>query len=53
VIKEILKTSKKALSKEDIIEKVLEKKEVKEQTILINLANKMFRRTKDGKYKLS
>lgn len=52
VIKEILKESKKALSRDEIVKKVLEKKEVKEQTILINLANKAFKRTKDGRYKI-
>jgi hypothetical protein len=31
----------------------LSKKDVKEQTVLINLANKSFKRTKDGKYKLA
>jgi DNA-directed RNA polymerase delta subunit len=53
VIKEILKSSKKALTKEEIIKEVLSKKDVKEQTVLINLANKSFKRTKDGKYKLA
>lgn len=53
VIKEVLKTAKKALDKQEIISKVLEKKQVKEQTILINLANRTFKRTKDGKYKIA
>lgn len=53
VIKEILKSSRKALTKEEIIKAVLEKKDVKEQTVIINLSNKIFRRTKDGKYKLA
>ncbi len=53
VIKDILKSSKKAIDKNEIIKKVLEKKQVKEQTILINLANRDFKRTKDGKYKLA
>jgi len=41
------------LDKQEIISKVLEKKQVKEQTILINLANRTFKRTKDGKYKIA
>lgn len=53
VIKDILKISKKALTKDEIIEKVLDKKEVKEQTVLINLANRSFKRTKDGKYRIA
>ncbi len=52
VIKDVLKASKKALSKDEIIEKVLERKDVKTQTVIINLSNKIFKRTKDGKYKL-
>lgn len=41
------------MTKDDIIDAVLEKKDVRKQTIVINLSNKSFRRTKDGKYKLA
>lgn len=42
-----------ALSREDIMKKVLEKRFVKEATILLNLQNKsLFKRTDDGKYLL-
>jgi len=53
VISEVLKESKKALSKDEIIEKVLSRKEVRPQTVLINLSNSKFRRTKDGRYALN
>ena len=53
VITDLLKKSKKALTKQEIIKAVMEKKEVKEQTIIINLSNSAFTRTKDGKYKLA
>ncbi|PID83312.1 hypothetical protein CSB11_02110 [Candidatus Campbellbacteria bacterium] len=53
VIADILKKSKKALTKEEIVKKVLEKKEVRKQTILINLSNKKFKKTKDGRYTLN
>jgi len=53
VITEILKKNKKAMSKEDIIEEVLKRKDVRKQTIIINLSNKAFRRTKDGRYTLN
>lgn len=53
VIKEILKKAKKPLSSEEIIEKVLERKQVKKQTILINLGNRTrFKKLKNGKYDL-
>jgi len=39
------------LTKEQIIEKVLKERYVKENTILVNLQNlKYFKRDKDGKY---
>lgn len=42
-----------ALTREDIMKKVLEKRFVKEATILLNLQNKsLFKRTDDGKYLL-
>gem|GEM_PF-6542921 len=40
------------MDKNEIVEKVLEQKNVRKQTILINLSKKDFRRTKDGKYAL-
>ncbi len=53
VIVKILKNAKKPLLKKEIIEKVLKKKFVKEQTIMINLGNKkIFSRDSDGKYSL-
>lgn len=48
IISMILEKTGKPLSKEEIIEKVLEQRKVKENTILINL-NK-FPRTPDGRY---
>jgi hypothetical protein len=53
VIIETLKKAKKALTKEEIIEAVLARKNVRRQTVIINLSNKAFKRTKDGKYKLA
>ena len=53
VITEVLKEAKKALEKEEIVKKVLERKEVKAQTVIINLSNPKFRRTKDGRYTLA
>lgn len=53
VIIEILKKNKKAMTKEEITEAVLEKKDVRKQTIVINLSNKVFKRTKDSKYKIA
>lgn len=41
------------LSREDLMKKVLEKRFVKEATVLLNLQNKsLFKRTDDGKYSL-
>jgi hypothetical protein len=48
-----LKKNKKAMTKEEITEAVLEKKDVRKQTIVINLSNKVFKRTKDSKYKIA
>jgi predicted Zn-ribbon and HTH transcriptional regulator len=50
IIAQILKENQRPLSKEEIIEKVLQQRIVKPNTILINL-NK-FARTSDGKYTL-
>lgn len=45
----ILKKNKKPLSKEDILNRVLEQRKVKENTILLNLQNKkLFSKTEDG-----
>ncbi|MFA6297177.1 MAG: sigma factor-like helix-turn-helix DNA-binding protein [Candidatus Paceibacterota bacterium] len=50
VIKKILEKNG-PLTKDQIIEKVLKERYVKENTILVNLQNpKFFKRTKDGKY---
>jgi len=52
VIAEILK--KEPLTKEKIVEKVLEQRNVKESTILLNLQNrKYFEKNKQGKYTLA
>lgn len=50
VIIEVLKKAKKALTKEEIIEGVLGRKNVRKQTIVINLSNKVFKKNKEGKY---
>lgn len=53
VLASILKHAGKPLSKDEIIERVKEKRLVKPTTILLNLQNKkFFRRTDDGKYAL-
>jgi len=53
VILKILKESKKPLKKEEILEKVLSQRLVKENTILLNLSNKKyFLRDSQGKYKI-
>jgi len=50
VIKEVLK-EKGPLSREDLLKKVLEKRYVKENTILVNLQNgKYFKKNKEGLY---
>lgn len=54
VIKKVLKKNKKAMTKEEILEEVLKQKEVRKQTILINLSKKkLFKKTKDGKYTIA
>jgi len=51
VISNVLKESKRPLSKEEIVEKVLSQRIVKENTILLSLQNKdYFSRTPKGKY---
>lgn len=53
VIREILE-KEGPLSKEEIIDKVLKERYVKENTIVVNLQNgKHFKKTKDGKYKVA
>jgi len=53
IIVNILKKSKKSLSKEEVIEKVLEQRQVKESTVALNLQNKkLFEKDKKGKYSL-
>lgn len=57
VVKEVIaKVLKKegALSKKDIIDRVLKERYVKENTVFVNLQDsKMFKRTKDNKYTLA
>ncbi len=53
IIKKVLKQNKKAMTKQEIAEEVLKIKDVKEQTVYINLAKKDFYKTKDGKYKIA
>lgn len=51
VIAEILKETKRPLSRKEILEKVLKQRLVKENTILLNLNNKKyFSKTSEGKY---
>lgn len=51
VISEVLKKSKNALSKEQIVEQVLSQRMVKENTILLNLQDKsLFQKNLQGKY---
>ena len=53
VISRILKNGKKPLSKEEILDKVLEQRIVKENTVFLNLNNKKyFSRTPQGKYQI-
>lgn len=53
VIKKILEKYG-PLSKEEIIDKVLKERYVKENTILVNLQNsKIFKKSKDGKYQIT
>jgi DNA-binding winged helix-turn-helix (wHTH) protein len=52
VIKNILEKNG-PLTKEEIIDKVMKERYVKENTIMVNLQNqKHFKKTKDGKYDL-
>lgn len=57
VVKDVIaKVLKKegALTKKDIIDRVLKERYVKENTVFVNLQDtKMFKRTKDGKYSLA
>lgn len=54
VIIKTLSESKKALSKEEIIAAVLNQRQVKENTVLLNLQNKKtFKKTDEGKYILA
>jgi hypothetical protein len=53
VITETLKESGKPLTKQEIVEKVLGKRMVKPNTVIINLQDsKLFKKDKDGKYSL-
>lgn len=53
ILKEILQKSKRALGKDEIVEKVLDSRVVRENTILINLQDrKTFARNQKGKYTL-
>lgn len=54
VLTAVMKESGKALSKDEIIKLVLEKRMVQPQTVVLNLQNKsLFRRTEDGKFRLA
>ncbi len=54
VIADAIREAKKPLSKEEIISRVLRQRQVKDNTVLINLQNsKCFARTADGKYKIA
>jgi len=51
VIFKVLQTSQKPLTKEEVLEKVLSQRMVKENTVLLNLSNKNhFFRTSEGNY---
>jgi len=53
VILKVLEREEKPLTKEEILEKVLEQRLVKENTIFLNLSNKKyFQRDSQGKYKV-
>jgi len=53
VILRVLREERKPITKEEILEKVLEQRLVKENTILLNLSNKKyFERDVQGKYKV-
>lgn len=54
VLVSVLRQAGHPLAKNEIVEKVLEKRFVKEPTILLNLQNKsLFRRTQEGRYTLA
>jgi hypothetical protein len=51
IILKILREARKPLPKEEVLERVLKQRLVKENTILLNLSNKKyFLRTPEGKY---
>lgn len=51
VISKVLKSSEKPLSKEEVLEKVLKQRQVKENTVFLNLSNrKYFLRNSEGEY---
>lgn len=52
VIREILETSEQPLSKDEIVDKVLERRQVKKTTITLALMNKASFERVDGKYRL-
>lgn len=53
IIGNILKKSKKPLSKEDIVKKVLAQRQVKKSTVVLNLQDKkLFEKNKRGRYAL-
>lgn len=54
VMVSVMRQAKKSLSKEEVVKKVLDKRFVKENTILLNLQNKnVFKKTQDGNYILA
>jgi len=54
VITDILRSSKKSLTKDEVLKKVLAKRNVKESTVLLNLQNReYFSKDKKGKYTLA
>jgi DNA-directed RNA polymerase delta subunit len=54
IIANVLKKSKKPLSKKEIVKKVFEQRQVKENTILLNLQDEeLFEKDKKGKYSLA
>lgn len=52
MIVSVLKKAGKAISKDEIVRRVLEKRQVKENTVLLNLQNKRRFQRKDGGYAL-
>lgn len=54
VIKSVLKKANKPLTREEIIKKVLEQRDVKESTVVLNLQSKKeFKKDQKGKYSLA